>query len=155
MSDGTQEPKLYPAWRQALHDLELAGIQAGQTIEKSWLEQRFGITAPVTIADAEKNRALFRSLISTLRNNLLLKHKLMLRSVGGVGYRVVEHEDQTATAMRDRSAEIRFVLGKLMDEVSNVRTDLLDDAGRKANSDAVAKVGALMSITKKRLGFDE
>jgi hypothetical protein len=155
MSEGTQEPKLYPAWRQALNDLELAGIEPGQTIEKSWLEQRFGITPPVTIADAEKNSALFRSLMWQLKTNLLRKHRMMLRAVSGVGYRVVEPEDQTATALRDRGDEVRHALAKLMDEVSYVRTDRLDDASRKANSDAVAKVGAMMSLTKKRLGFDE
>ena len=117
-----QQPKLFPSWKQALHDLELAGIEPGQTIEKQWLDQAFGIKAATSIADFERNRMLFRSLIWQLRTNLLQKHRLMLRAVGGVGYRAVEVEDQTAV--------------------------------RKTNSDAVAKVGALISMTRKQLLID-
>lgn len=154
MSEPIKELKLYPSWKQALHDLEMAGIEPGQTIEKDWLENAFGITAPHTIADAERNRALFRSSIWDLRNTLLTKHRLMLRAVGGVGYRVVESDKQTDTALRDRGAEIGRVLEKLHEEVSFVRTDLLTDAQRKANADAVAKVGVLIGMTRKQLGFD-
>ena len=148
------ETKLYPPWKQALADLELSGIEPGQTIETEWLEDRFGMTAPVTIADAEKNRQLFRSLIWMLRNALLRKHRLMLRAVGGVGYRVVEPEDQTSTALRDRGDAINRELGKLMEEISFVRTDALDNAQRKANSDAISKIAALQGMTKKQLEFE-
>lgn len=149
-----QQPKLFPSWKQALHDLELAGIEPGQTIEKQWLDQAFGIKAATSIADFERNRMLFRSLIWQLRTNLLQKHRLMLRAVGGVGYRVVEVEDQTAVALRDRGEEVNRALNRLMEELSFVRTEQLDDAHRKTNSDAVAKVGALISMTRKQLLID-
>lgn len=145
--------KLYPSWRQALNELELSGIAPGQVIEKNWLESVFGITPAQTIADAERNRALFRSSIWELRNSLLTKHKLMLRAIDGVGYRVIDPDKQTDIALRDRGSEVTRALGKLYEEVSFVRTDLLTDEQRKANVDAVAKVGVLMGMTRKQLSF--
>jgi len=150
MSD--QEPTLYPPWRQALHDLELSGMQPGQVIEHAWLKERFGIKPPTTIAEAEKNAAIYWHFVRELRKHLLEKHLTMWRPIGGVGYRVVEPEEQTSTAMRDRGAEVMSALGRMMDEISYVQTDKLDDAARKANSDAVAKVGVLMGMVKKKLG---
>ena len=149
-----KELKLYPSWKQALADLELAGIEPGQTIEKEWLEEKFGIETPNTIADAERNHALFRTSIWQLRDTLLSKHKLMLRAVGGVGYRVVEPEKQTEQALRDRGGEIARALDKLHCEVKFVRLDALDDTQRKANADALAKVGALLAMSKKQLGLN-
>jgi hypothetical protein len=153
MSTDNTPVRLYPSWKQALHELEMAGIAPGQTIEKEWLEEKFGIEPAVSIADFEKNGALFRTSIWQLRETLLQKHSLMLRAVAGVGYRVVEPDKQTDTALRDRGEVIARELAKLHDEVTHVRTDALDDAQRKANADAVAKVGMLIGLTRKKLGI--
>jgi len=53
MTEATNPIKLYPSWKQALADWETQGIEPGQTIEKEWLEERFGITPAQTIAQAE------------------------------------------------------------------------------------------------------
>lgn len=151
MTEATNPLKLYPSWKQALADWEAQGIEPGQTIEKEWLEERFGITPAQTIAQAEKNNQLFRTSIWQLRETLLNKHKLMLRAVAGVGYRVVEPEKQTEQALRDRGEEVARALGKLHDEVNHIRLDALDDSQRKANADAQAKVGALLSMARNQL----
>lgn len=147
------EPKIYPAWRQTLADLELAGIEPGQTIDRDWLLTSFGIDAPATVAEVEKNQQAFRSFFWAFRQELLHKHKLMLRAVAGVGYEVILPKDHTQRAMRDRGEEINRALAKLADEISFVRVEELDAAGRKANNDAIAKVGALMGMTNKQLGL--
>lgn len=113
----------------------------------------FGIKQAYTLADFERNRSLFRTSIWNLREALLTRHRLMLRAVGGVGYRVVEPEKQTETALRDRGEEVSRALARLQDEVSYVRTEQLDDAQRKANADAVAKVGVLIGMARKQLGY--
>lgn len=153
MSTADDQPKLYPAWRQTLVELEKASIAPGQTLDREWLERSFGLAPAQTIADYEKNRQLFRRFFWELRNELLAKHRLLLRAVNGVGYEVVFPEHQTARAMRERGEEINRALLKLADEVSYVRTEELDDAGRRANSDAVAKVGVLLGMTRKQLGI--
>lgn len=146
------ELQLFPAWKRALHELELAGLEPGQTIERKWLEQLFGLTAPQTIAEADKHRLTFLSLFEALRWALLEKHQLMLRPAPGVGYRVIEPEHQTDVALKDRGAELMRALGKMAAEISHVRLDALTDTQRKANADAQAKVGALVGMSRKQLG---
>lgn len=155
MDEPEQLPTLYPPWREALKELELAGIQPGQTIEKRWLEQQFGIQEPTTIAQAQKNQLLFLSCSVRLRDELLRKHSLMLVALPGVGYQVVEPADQTSVAMRIRVAEVNHALSKLMDEISYVRLDELDDAGRAANANARAKVGVLIGMAGKKLKLED
>lgn len=155
MDESDDMPKLYPPWREALKSLELAGIQPGQTIEKKWLEEQFGIEDPKTIPQAHKNQLLFLSCSVRLKEELLHKHSLMLVSLPGVGYQVVEPADQTNVAMRIRVAEVNHALTKLMDELSYVRLDELDDASRAANANARAKVGTLIGMAGKKLKLED
>lgn len=154
MTEATNPIKLYPSWKQALADWETQGIEPGQTVEKEWLEERFGITPAQTIAQAEKNNQLFRTSIWQLRETLLTKHKLILRPVPGVGYRVIEPEKQTEQALRDGGQEVARALGKMCNELTYIRLESLDDAQRKANADAQAKAGALLSMARKQLSLN-
>jgi len=154
MTEATNPIKLYPSWKQALADWETQGIGPGQTVEKEWLEERFGITPAQTIAQAEKNNQLFRTSIWQLRETLLTKHKLILRPVAGVGYRVVEPEKQTEQALRDGGQEVARALGKMCNELTYIRLESLDDAQRKANADAQAKAGALLSMARQQLSLN-
>ena len=151
MTENT-ELKLYPSWKQALSDLEAAAIAPGQTIEKDWLCEKFGLVPANTIAESERNAQLFRTAIWQLRETLLSKHNLMLRAVSGIGYRVVEPEMQTGQALRDRGEEIGRALAKLQTEITCIRLDALTDTQRKENADAQAKVGALLVMARKQIG---
>jgi hypothetical protein len=78
---------------------------------------------------------------------------LVIRSLNGIGYEVLDPRHQTHRVMRDRGEAINRELLKLADEITFVRLDELDETQRKANLDAQAKVGALMSMTRKKLGI--
>lgn len=142
------EVKLHPAWRQALADLLLDGLAPGSVIDKDWLNNAFGLTAPRTIAEAEKQRLLFLSMFSGLRTELLEQHRLMLRPVQGVGYEVIDPRRQTEVAQRDRFRTVRRELRHLVAELSFVQHDQLSPAQRQANSDALARVGVLAGMAR-------
>jgi hypothetical protein len=148
-----QQPKVYPPWRYALEVLEQGGIEPGSVIEKDRLIELFGIPQPKNMAEFQKNTHLFRFFVWQLRSELMKKHRLVIRSLNGIGYEVLEPRHQTSRVMRDRGEAINRELLKLADEISYVRLEALDDSQRKANLDAQAKVGALMSMTRKKLGF--
>ena len=147
------EPKIYPPWRYALEVLEQRGIEPGSVIETDRLLELFGIRTAKTMADFQKNTQLFRFFVWQLRSELMKKHRLVIRSLNGVGYEVLEPRHQTSRVMRDRGEAINRELIKLADEITFVRLEELDETQRKANLDAQAKVGALMSMTRKKLGF--
>jgi len=147
--------KLLPTWRQALAELEQAGIHAGQVIGKRWLEDRFGIREPLTIQEAERNRFVFLRSMTALRETLLEKHQYMLRSVPGVGYEIIPPDRQTDVALRDRGEQIRRALQTLAIELTYIRAEELTDEQRRQNTDALAKVGALAGMAGRQLGYSK
>ena len=113
--------------------------------------QCFGIDEPKTIPEADKARLRFLSQFNNLRDALLTKHRLMLRPIDGIGYRVVHPEHQTETAVKDRGAAIKRELSHLVQELSHVRTEALTDDQRKVNADALSKMGTLAGLVGKQL----
>lgn len=154
MTEG-QAPQLYPAWRHAEQRLLLEGLEPGRIITREWFMDAFGIREPETVAEVQRNALLFLRQLSELRDSLLQKHCVMLRPLPGIGYQVVPPEHQTMVAMKDRSREVKHALEKLAREISHVQLDALDDAQRKENSDAVAKLGAMRALMKPLLKFKE
>lgn len=147
----SQEPALYPPWRQAERDLLARGLAAGAVIEVEWLHQAFGIRRAETIAQHKKNELLFLQQFDQLRTSLLERHNIMLRAVHGVGYAVIPPERQTDVAMKDRQREIKAAMRKLASEVSHIALDQLTDEQRKANADARARVAGMGAMFRKRL----
>jgi hypothetical protein len=154
MNDTTQ-PKLYPAWKQALADVVASQIQPGQTIDKQWLEQAFGIEPAQTVAQHEKNHHLFRHMFWRFRSELLEQHQLMLRPIAGVGYEVINPQQQTDVALKDRGREVAWALQKLTNELTHVRHEALTDDQRKQNADALAKVGQLAALAGRQIGINK
>jgi hypothetical protein len=148
-------PKLYPAWRQAEADLIAQGVTYGSLITDDWLRAAFGITEPTTIAQAQRNDLVMLRQTECLRESLLETRKMMLRRVQGVGCTVVPPDQQTKLAMEDRTREVKNALRKLAREISHVDHSKLNDAQRKENTDAQAKLGALRGLVRKRLANDE
>lgn len=150
MSAG-QEPKLFPAWRQAEQDLIAQGVTYGSLITDDWLRAAFGIAEPKTIAEAQRNDLVMLRQTDALRESLLQTHNMMLRRVQGVGYTVIPPEQQTRTAMKDRTREVKNALRKLAQEISHVNQAMLSDEQRKENADAQAKLGAMRGMFRKQL----
>ena len=144
-------PTLYPAWRQAEADLLAQGVTYGSLITREWLDAAFGIREPRTIAEAERAQLVRLSQTQALRDSLLQNHRMMLRPTKGVGFTVVPADQQTRVAMDDRTREVKSALSKLAREISHVDLTKLDDAQRKENTDAQAKLGALRSMFRKAL----
>lgn len=143
---------LYHAWRQAEADLISIGIAYGSRIEDEWLRKAFGLPgldAEKTIAEHERNELIFLRQFSLLRAALLKTHNMMLRPVKG-GYVVVMPQDQTRVAMRDRVREVRSALEKLGRELNHIEVDLLSDDQLRENSDAVAKLGAMRLMMRRK-----
>lgn len=146
-----QSPKLFPAWRQAEADLIAQGVTFGGLITDEWLREAFGVKEPKTIADAQRNDLVMLRQTECLRESLLENRNMMLRRVQGVGYTVVMPQQQTKLAVEDRTREVKSALRKMAREISHVEVAALDDAQRKENVDAQAKLGQLRSMFRKQL----
>jgi len=145
------EPRLHPIWRQAEADLLRAGLTYGSVVTDEWIDEAFGIAEPKSITEYKRNELLRLQQFESLRDSLLENHRMMLTRTKNVGYTVVAPEQQTRLAMKQRSADVRRALLKMKREVSFVNAGLLDDAGRKENADALAKLGSLRSMVHRQL----
>jgi len=148
MDEPEQTPKMYPPWRQALVDVVAAGIKPGDVLRKDWLLERFGINEPRTVAEAQQHHLQWLQAFSNFRDELLQKHRVMLRNVTGVGYEVIAPENQTKRALQDRGREVGLALQRMTAELTCIDADALTDEQRRENSDALAKVGALIAMKK-------
>lgn len=143
---------LYPAWRQAEKDLLEDGLTYGSVLTESDLKRAFNIGEPKSIADVKKLELLYLQHYTALRDSLLINRRMMLvRSRHDDGYIVVRPEHQTRLSTKRRTKELKRAMQKWAREISHVETALLDDAQRKENSDAQAKLGMLHGMFKKQL----
>lgn len=145
------QPKLYPAWKQAERDLLAGGLTYGSLITDEWLESTFGLEAPKTIAEFERNQLMRLNQQQQLFDSLLENHRMMVERVKGVGYTVLPPERQTSVAMDRRGREVKSALSKMAREISFVNTAMLTDSQRKENSDAQAQMGALRALMRKHI----
>lgn len=146
-----QQPKLYPAWRQAEADLIAQGLSFGSIVTDDFLREAFGIKPARTINEHEKNKLVFLRQITALKDSLLETRKMLLVDEPGVGYRVALPEEQTRLTVHRRGKEIKRALSKMVREVTHVDTARLNDGQRKENADALAKLGGLRRMARKQL----
>lgn len=144
--------RLFPAWRQAERDLIAMGLRDGEVVPMAWLKAAFGIVDATDVTEHDRNRMLFNAQIGELKASLLEGHRIDLRVVDGVGYMVVPPDQQTDRALKDRGAEITRSLVQLSRQLTFVRSEQLTENQRRANADAQAKVGQLLSMTRRTLG---
>lgn len=128
-----------------------SGLAYGSIITSEWMDEALGLKPPATIAEYERNQLVRLRQITALRDSLLETRKMMLVSEPGVGWRVVTPEEQTKLAVHVRTKEVKSAFAKMLRELTHVDTAKLTDDQRKENADALAKLGAMRSVFRKRL----
>lgn len=149
----TEPLRLYPAWRQVEAELLAAGLQDGATIPMQYLRKALGVQDPRELDgdEALREQLQFNRAMGWLCDSLLKNYRIKLRVVPTVGYMVVPPDEQTFLAVKERGAEMQNALRRGLDEVTYVRTELLNDQQRRENADAQAKLAALSSVAKGTL----
>lgn len=142
------ETSLLPEWRQALKDFLAMNPQPGFTIEKAWLMRAFGIDEPVTADDQKKAELRFLQSMDSFRDCLLVEHMVDLKTVPGVGFRVIAPQDQTRHAIITRTRNAKRELARMVREVSFVKLDELTDEQRRENTDARVKAANLLGMMR-------
>lgn len=147
----------YPAWREAVSRLVREHrLQSGALFEFPELYELFLIKRPLPttpLAEAEKLKLQFLAQFVEFEEALLIEHQVALANVRGVGYRIVPPAEQTTWAERHGIAEVRKAVRKLSDRLTNVDFVALGADDRKANADALARLGMLGGMLKQATEF--
>jgi|SRR5580693_1647877 hypothetical protein len=147
----------YPAWREAITRLVRDHrLQPDALFEFAELYDLFLIKRPLPttpLAEAEKLKLQFLAQFVEFEEALLTEHQVALTNVRGVGYRIVPPHEQTAWAERHGIGEVRKAVRKLSDRLTNVDFVALGAEDRKANADALARLGMLGGMLKQATEF--
>lgn len=157
MDDDEHLTQQYPAWRAAVSRVvRECRLKPGTLFEFAELYDLFLIKRPLpttTLAEAEKLKLQFLGQFVEFEDALLTEHQVALANVRGVGYRIVPPAEQTAWAERQGIAEVRKAVRKLSDRLTNVDFVALGAEERKANADALARLGMLGGMLKQATEF--
>ena len=131
-----------------------SGYSYGSIIPTEWFHAAFRLKAPTSIAEADQVRMLYMQYMGIFRSNMLIFHRMALRSKSGVGQEVVKPSEQTRWAMEDARNQITRVLKKTNDRLTYLNADRLSDADRRENLDAINRLSFLARSTRTsfRLG---
>lgn len=148
-----REPTLLPEWRQAVKDFLSADFKEGDVVPHAWLESHFGMaaldeSAPMLPADWNARQFTWLRNMEAFRAELLEQHQIFLSSVHGEGYRLVPPHEQTEIAEDKFQREANKSFRRAALTMRHVRLDALTDAGRRANTDAIAKLSQLRGMQK-------
>jgi hypothetical protein len=147
----------YPAWREAVTRLVRDHRLKPDTLfEFAELYELFLIKRPLPttpLAEAEKAKLQFLAQFVEFEEALLTEHQVALANVRGVGYRIVPPAEQTAWAERHGISEVRKAVRKLSERLTNVDYTAIGADERKANADALARLGMLGGMLKQATEF--
>ena len=144
---------LYPEWREAA-DQVVIQFKYGEIIPLDWLREQFQLSEPKTIDEFRDQQFAMLQNMDDLRQELLVEHRLMLKSIRGVGYLVVPPSDQVSVAWGDSFRRLRKEIRSLASNIRHIRHEELTDEKRKEHADASAKlsgVAQFLSRSENRL----
>ncbi|MBD1586723.1 hypothetical protein [Pseudomonas typographi] len=141
-------PTLLPEWRQAANDIA-EGFKYGDLITLDWLREAFHLDEPKTIEGFRAFQFAFLSNMDSLRQELLQEHRLLLTSVRGVGYELIEPNEQVETAWQSTFVKVKRELTKLAGAIRHIRYDELSDDKRREHADAQAKLSGIHAFVQR------
>jgi len=147
-----------PAWKQATDDI-VAKVQKdgyGFMISHDELLKLLDLQEPETF-DQGKDFSLKKlSQFEALRNELLTKYSIHLENERGVGYKVVEPDEQVTESFDKRMKKVKSQLKKANDIISHVQVEMLSLEAEHQRIRNLNKIAFLRAMSrKKKLPGDE
>lgn len=148
------DPKLFPAWKQAVKTLLDNGLTYGSVLKRTYLADLCEVPKPTDISDVRRYDLEVLRCITEIKDILLTAHCMLMVSDHAGNYVIIEPESQTQHAVDMGVRAIGREMKRMAMGVSFTKTELLTDEGRKKNADAQAKISKLagmLSIEKREL----
>lgn len=144
--------KLRPRWRQALREMEVAGLLVfDATVSKRQIADWMGLGVPVTAADQRAFELAWLEQFGQLRAELLESFRLdLVTQHGKSSFRICLPNQQSRLAIAEGEHELKRAVRRMARRVAFVQVEHLTDAERVENANAQARVGALQSIINRR-----
>ena len=148
------DPKLFPAWKQAVRTLLDNGLTYGSVLKRSYISELCEVPKPKDIDDVRRYDLDVLRCITEIKDILLTAHCMLMVSDHAGNYIIIEPESQTQHAVDAGVKAIGREMKRMAMGVSFTKVDLLTDEGRKKNADSQAKISKLagmLTIEKREL----
>lgn len=152
MSD--ENPKLFPAWKQAVRTLLDGGLTYGSVLKRSYISTLCDVPPPVDIKDVRRYDLELLRCITEIKDILLTAHCMLMVSDHAGNYIIIEPESQTQHSVDMGVRAIGREMKRMAMGVSFTKTELLTDEGRRKNADAQAKISqiaGMLTLEKREL----
>jgi len=153
MDDEHEHIMEYPAWREAISRLvRERRLEPEIVFDYAELYELFMIERPLPetpLGKAEKLKLQFLAQFKEFQAALLTEYQVALGNVRGIGYRIVPPADQTSWAEENGVGDMRKAIRKLSTRLTNVSLADLTIQDRRANADALARLGMLGGMLKQ------
>lgn len=148
-----EHTEYYPPWKRTILRI-LEKHKPGDVISNTWLDQEMELQWPKLATPDEMRAFQFQRLAAreSMRQRLLIDHRVYLETIRGVGMRWVYPHEQTQIVMARKDSELAKAFNRAKDGLSFVDYESLDDEAMRRNRDALAKVAA--AGTFLRLGAE-
>lgn len=145
-----QQLKRYPAYRQAAEEISNL-FEYGDFLSKRDIYDLLGIEELEigSKKDFDAHNLKVLSAIQGLKDTLLNENQMLLVSVWGKGYRILDPEEQTQHAMSDLGEEIARSRRKALSRLVNVNMSKLTDQQVNENTEAIARVAQLETFSRR------
>ena len=142
-----------PVWKAAVAKL-VTEFAYGDHVTRSWFCDVFGIEYPkvASIATMRKLDFTLMGMRVKFDETLLRDHKMALRSLGHGEWEIVPPNEQTAHAVSQTASGVLRAFAKGREIIEHTKVDELTPAEQKIRTDALAKLGSLELMMRKRLG---
>jgi hypothetical protein len=140
------ETTLYPLWKQAVKTLLDGGLTFGSTISRKYIADLCGVNPPSSVEDVRRHDLELLTCITEIKDTLLTAHCMLMVTDNKGSYIVIEPESQTTYAVETGVKDISRAMRKMSMNVSFTKTSMLNDAERKRNADAQAKISMLAGM---------
>lgn len=134
-----------PGWKNALFRIRGGAYTYGDMIPTDELRAMLLLHRPegkITWAQHQKHQLEELQAVTELRTHLLRECNMLLVKERH-GYRILNPAEQTTYATQEAERELRKVLRDMRDRLVCIAHDKLTDDERKANADALARMGAM------------
>lgn len=149
--DVIMETQKYPAYLQAIEDaVKLFGY--GDIISYDWLYENFKIEK-MQIGTAERFKELqieFMVAIDKFKDELLLRHSMLLKNVRGVGYQILQPMDHSYQAVFSATKGLTKVIRKLTKEINTVNMNMLTSDEKKEHNNNCTRAATFYAFKKTR-----
>ena len=137
---------------KAVKDFLETDYTYGDIVPHEWFHEHFGIgSKPYLTKDAEKWQLVYTTALSCFRAKMLEEYLMDFRSVSREGYQIVQPEQQVNLALKDTRKDVTKALRQGSKRITSVNMEGQSDAKRIEQTEALAFVGQVQSMTRKKL----